>query len=603
MIPKKVRNRATKALKRAARDLLKPKKHQKCTCSCPIIEQKSKDKTSEPPATNLTPELKHASIQGWKMMRDVFFPAIPALLQDIWVYTELGISLFAFIFGLLDLFPIEDNAAFQIVYLVLTIISIILALIDANIYFFQLGSCVRAYRTCRIYIETHKNETSSELVQGESKDDLECNNTAEEDEKLAWYRLSTKWKERLTTWFDLIRTIASELLLYPLVIFDLFDFVTGAGYRAHSADDRVNFSLFVVGGFYLILAVYIMRIFMVAGALSSLVKIPLIKRPSSGDGGNHIDMIVKFCIHLIGQIVVHLMILVVIGAKIANENIDSEMMLQINTSNASNSSGSGLGDQANTIRASAFLAVAIVLGSVIPLIGIIMFFVANYYWMQEFSIVLWVDMVSLLQGQGFAETVFGGEGTAPSNELAQSFAKNTSYSTVKKQLRRFKSPPFYRKFLHPARVPLAGISCFIYGATLVIFIFSLALTTDENGIVLVAVFKNDNILTVSFVIITLCVVMANIHVLVLFAIGMVVLLLIGVIAIPTITLLTFVVIFIYVPLLSYYLVRNMVLDRQSSRKASAFEMQGKNELDSITNDSGHNSSKTKTLEQVVITAT
>ena len=562
------------------------------------------EKKSEPPATKLTPELEHASIQGSKMMKAVFFPALPALLQDLWVYAELGISLFAFTFGLVDLFPIEENAAFQIVYLVLTIISIILALVDANVYFFQLGSCARAYRTFRIYLANRKNKTSSQIDQADpekAKYDLEIANKTEEDddeEKLPWYRLSTKWKERLSTWFDLIRTIASELLLYPLVIFDLFDFVAGGGYQPENADDRVNFTLFVVGGFYLILAVYIMRIFMVAGALSSLLKIPLVKRQNSGDGGNHIDMIVKFCIHLIGQIAVHLMILVVIGAKIADENI------YLIEGNASDISGSGLNSQSNTIRASAFLAVAIILGSVIPLIGIIMFFAANYYWMQEFSIVLWVDMVSLLQGQGFAETVFGGEGTAPSKEMAQSFADNTSFSTVKKQLRRFKSPPFYQKFLHPARVPLAGISCFIYGATLVIFIVFLALTTDENGNVSVTVFKNDNVFTTTFIITTLCITIANIHVLVLFSIEVVVLLLISIIALPTIILLIFVVIFIYIPLLSYYGVRKIISDRQSSRNGDAFEVGAKDnqvyiEMDSISKDSGNNSSKTKSLEQAM----
>ena len=548
MIPKEVRKRATKALK--AVTLLKPEEEPTDTCNCQCRLRK-KDKDTEPPLSTLTPELKRASTQGWNMMKKVFFPSIPAVLQDLWVYTELGITLFAFIFGLIGLFPIEGNAAFQIVYLTLTIISIILALIDANIYFFQLGSCARGIRVCRKYIKKRKNRISD-------SDKEELDNEAEDDDvqQTSWYRLSPKWKERLSTWFEIIRTIASELLLYPLVIFDLFDFVTGAGYQPESAEDRVNFSLFVVGGFYLILAVYIMRVFMVAGAMSSLLKIPLTKKQSSDDGGKYIDVIVKFCLHIIGQIVVHLMILVVLGAKIADENINPEM----NASNASDMSGSGMNSssQSSTIKASAFLAVAIAFGGVIPLIGIIMFFVANYYWMQEFSIGFFVNLVALLQGQGFAETVFGGEGTAPSKELAQSFAERVNYKTVRKQLRRFKSPPFHVKFLHPVRVPLAGISCFIYGATLVIFIVSLALTIDENGIVSVAVFQNDSVLTATFVITTFCIIVANIHILVLFAIGVVALLMLSVIASPIIVLLVFVLTFIYLPLFCYIGARKLL---------------------------------------------
>ena len=598
MIPKKVRRRAAKALKTAALDLLKTEHGAKCTCNC-TCRTRNKVNETEPPVSKLTPEMKNASILGRKMVKQIFFPSIPAVLQDIWVYTELGITLFAFIFGLFGLFPIEENTVFQVVYLVLTIISIIFALIDANIYFFQLGSLARAIRVCRRHIKKGKDKERSRAQEDKPKGDSESENETEKDgdQKMAsWYRWSEKRREIFSTWFEIIRTVISELLLYPLLIFDLFDFVTEASFRPESNDDRVNFSLFVVGGFYLILAVYVMRIFMVAGALSSLVKIPIAK--NSKDGGKYINVVIRFCIHIIGQIVVHLMILFVIGAKIANENIDPEMTLPMNATN--DDSGSGLEDQSNTIRASAFLAVAIAFGGVIPLIGIIMFFVANYYWMQEFSIGFFVNSVALLQGQGFAETVFGGEGTAPSKELAQSFAKKVSYKTVKKQLRRFKSPPFHVKFFLPIRVPLAGISTFIYGTSLVIFIISLTLTTDANGNVSVAVFKNDSILSAAFVTATLCIIVANIHILVLFAIGVAILLVLSIIALPAITLLLLALIFIYIPLSCYTGTRRMASDIKALRDgeetnvfhAGATSHKTETELDSCSNDSGHNSSNT-----------
>ena len=607
VIPKAVRKRATKALKAVALDLLDPdeveeeeegEKEPWYARNCICYKKKSVDKEVERPATELSPLLKRAKTQGLKMMKKVFFPSIPALFQDLWVYAELGITLFAFIFGLFDLFPIEENVAFQIAYLTLTIIGIILALIDANIYFFELGSCARGIKVCRKYVKKRRQgKQSAEAFDEVINEDSDSESESEDEEtqqKTPWYRLSPKWKERFSTWFELIRTILSELLLYPLLIFDLFGFVTESAYLPESSGDRVNFSLFLVGGFYLILAVYIMRVFMVAGAMSSLLKIPLTKKQSSDDGGKHIDVIIKFCIHLIGQIVVHLMILVVVGAKIADENINPEM----NASNASDISGSGMNSssQSNTIRASAFLGVAIVLGGVIPLIGIIMFFVANYYWMQEFSIGFWVNMVALLQGQGFAETVFGGEGTAPSKELAQSFAEKVKYKDVNKQLRKFHSPPFHTKFLYPIRIPLAGASCFAYGASLVIFIVCIALTSDENGTISIAIFKSDNnILTVFFVLSTTCIVIANIHVLLLFVVGLVGLMLLVVMAFPAVVLLVLLLLFIYVPYGFLFAVKKVQLSSRkgkTTRRVTANDTVITNniELWSISNDSGHDSS-------------
>ena len=49
--------------------------------------------------TELSPQMQKAGSQGTNMLKKVFFPAMPSLLQDLWVYLELIISLFAFAYG------------------------------------------------------------------------------------------------------------------------------------------------------------------------------------------------------------------------------------------------------------------------------------------------------------------------------------------------------------------------------------------------------------------------------------------------------------------------------------------------------------------------
>ena len=504
VIPKKQRKRAKKAIKHIAATLTTKEEEEEETPGCcerlKCCRRKAREKLIEEeeeeitPSTELTPEMQKASSQGLNMIKEIIFPSLPAVLQDLWVYLELAISIIAFAFGLVDIFPIEDSFAFNYSYLTLATISLILALIDGFIYFFQLGSCARGIRSCRERFGK-KSQGEDDLEEEEEEDD-------EENRPRKCCRMNKKWKDTFITWFELGRNLLTELLLYPLLMFDMVDFITDDGYdlSGSTAVGRTDFSLFVIGGFYLILSVYIMRIFMVAGSMISMIRIPT-NKATKGDNSDTI-LLIKFCAHVLGQIIVHLMVVLVIGAKINNENRSV-------TANSTNSSSSD--DDTN---ASPFLITAMVLGWIIPLAGVVVFFVVNYYWMKEFSIGFWLNMISLLQGESFAEAVFGGEGLSSTKDKALDFVEKTQYMKVKKQLKRFKAPSVWTKIFFPVRVPVTALSGLLYDIALLAFIACLMLTY-KNGKVEFAVFTDDIIMTVAFMISVTTIIIANIHVLIL----------------------------------------------------------------------------------------
>jgi hypothetical protein len=189
-------------------------------------------------------------------------------------------------------------------------------------------------------------------------------------------------------------------------------------------------------------------------------------------------------------------------------------------------SGSGLNidndsviefDDSESIKASPFLITAIVLGGMLPLAGVFAFFAINYYWMKEFSIGFWLNMISLLKGESFAEAVFGGEGVSASKEKALKFVEKSQYKKVKKQLKQFKAPPIWKKFFFPASVPRAAIGGLLYYTVLVAFVACLMLKYDcKNETIERAVFADDHIMTGVFVIAILMIILANVHLLVLF---------------------------------------------------------------------------------------
>ena len=474
--------------------------------------------------TKLSPLLQNASSQGISMIKTVFFPSMPALLQDLWVYLELLISMFAFIFGLITFSTgTGTQRIFNIVYLVLAIIGMILSLIDGFIYIAYVGTFAKLIRK---YFKSRRQRQHQES-------DIEQNGGGGENHEgqRKWCRhlpqLPEKWLAQFNQFFEVGRNILSELLLYPLLICDLFDFVALGGSQPENAEDRTNFSLFCIGSFYLVLAVYIMRIVTVVGTMVSMLRLPL---QATGGQKQYIKLMARFCFHALRQIFVHLLIVLAVAAKIRNENPQA------------------LGDN-DPINISPFLWSAIFLGWFIPLAGVFVFFVVNYYWAKEFSISFWVDMISLLQGQSFAETVFGGEGLSATKEKAQhvaedirvkkmspeakqktlDFVEKSRLKEVKMQLNRFKSPSFLVKYFHPLKLPLLSFSGLLYDACLIAFVMSLALTRDNETGVRVAL-SGDNFLLATFVLVIVFTLLANFHLLILANIGLAVILFLSVLA-------------------------------------------------------------------------
>ena len=113
-------------------------------------EEPLEEEEEKLPADELSPEMEKANSEGYNMMKKVFFPSIPALLQDLWVYLELAISVAAFGIGLEGSLPSEDGSErdkfFEYLYFILAVIALFMALLDGFIYFFQVGSCARGIR-------------------------------------------------------------------------------------------------------------------------------------------------------------------------------------------------------------------------------------------------------------------------------------------------------------------------------------------------------------------------------------------------------------------------------------------------------------------------
>ena len=400
----------------------------------------SNDTTSETANKDsyLSPELASAANAGQQMITKLVFPSISNILQDMWVYTELGITFYQFGSSVSPL----PTATFKIIALSFAIINVILASIDGFFYITQVGTCAK-------YFQLKKGES---IVENEGKNDVVDH---EEEETRKCLFLNKDWVEKLETWFEMIRNILSEVLLYPLLIFDLFDFITSSPYLLQEDGDATNVILFGVGCFYFTLAVYLIRLFILMGSTAALTQMPIDVCDSRKDTTK---FIVSFTITAIGQMLSQITIIFAIGFKIKDENPI---------------------EGTEDVNASPFLISAIILGGVLPNLGISAYFLVNYYALQDMAMAVFINMMSLLQSESFAELVFEENATEVPKEKARELVEKINLPKTRHQFdERRKAQGFTDSILSTFKMPLLVIAGIAYYAVIIAFIASLMFAYD-----------------------------------------------------------------------------------------------------------------------------
>ena len=405
----------------------------------------------------------------------VFFlnPSLPRIFRDAWVLIELAVTLYQFFLACASLAR-NHVEVFNIVYICFASVALVLSLVDVMIHCVQLGSFSLCLLYCRSKFKSKsKNQNPSNVSNPESIQPC-C-------------LLGKKWTKRINNSLELIRNIVSELLLYPLLICDMFDFIVSGSFRRTDSAENINFSLFIVGGFYLVLSVYLARMLMIAFSLYSLRRIP---QSSSHTQKSYVNMMIKFGVHVMGQMLLSVVAIAAIGVKIRHENPTP---------------------CSNCINASGYLIYAIIAGGVLPLLGIFSFFFINMYKIKVMSVSLWVDMVSLLQCESFTSVVFAKEGIHKAKETASNFARKVQLVEVRKQLKGVvTSMPSWAKRLYPLRFPVFWAYGLFYGLLLVSFIAALFLSEPEEDFE--SAFFREN-LGLAALIVGAILVIGNIHLL------------------------------------------------------------------------------------------
>ena len=159
-----------------------------------------------------------------------------------------------------------------------------------------------------------------------------------------------------------------------------------------------------------------------------------------------------------------------------------------------------------------------VLGGLLPIVGILSFFVTNYYYIKEFSVSFWIDMMAMLQAPSFTEVVFPSEDGKSSAEMAKEFVRDSELKRIQKEFKRYTSPKWYKKFFFPLKLPLHMMVGTVFVLGLFTFLVSLILTQNPispTGSTVEIVIFDDVSVTVAFFVCGILLLMFNIKIILL----------------------------------------------------------------------------------------
>ena len=466
---------------------------QACTCSpsalCSNPCRRSSAGESEriTPLEIMTPVLRQGRSAGWRMWKKFAFPLVNDIVRDVWIVTQLFFTLTALALSAATISH-GKNKNFDIFHLSLSAFSTALATIDAISNVSQCKSCKQCKKKCSSQQNTNTGQPRTQ------DPETECRKCANGCSDVS----------------DMVRMLASELILYPLLICSMFGFITGKPWVNKEAKDIISVILFCLSLLGMVLYVYILRI-VILGYLIKFVHQQ--RKPKSNNPAywqrydydpdfskSGLYFQIYFFVHVLGQMIAQILSLIAIGAKIeydipefcieANIQYVNESCIGAKTPNVIGPCSEGKIQYDNrscncgcAIQVSGFLWYMLASGYVLPVCGVLTFFIVTYYWVQEFPIGLCLDVLSLLRMPGVNTIFYPNESTARVRKKVDRLQQHLSSQSLKQQFMNMRNKAVLSdKFLFPFKSPVLITLSIIYGSLQFGFILCASLAMSNGKV-------------------------------------------------------------------------------------------------------------------------
>ena len=449
---------------------------QTCSCNLSGIFTRNTQQRKGPELHKeelFTPTLQKASVMGGSLIKKAIFPLVIAVAREVWVSLELATVLLGLILSIITV-SFDDNQVFNILHLVLIILSSALAIVDATYSLLRCQSC----RLCYSHI-------TKGIDQEEKSEDGENNGGNKCLRCLYWCNRK----------LDVARLIVTEVLVYPLLVCDIFEIVVGRSFESDDHTNRLGFALFLLSCISLLLYVYIVRVIILGRSIRRLHKYRTLDDKGNKMTVNKDDLSnlsgalkyqISFFIHILMQMLAQIMMLIAIGAKIRYDNRHFYEP----------------GNTDDTIYYSTPLIIMLVIAYISPTFGYLSFFIVTKPWAQEFPLGVFntfLSQLKLCQAGGPENFLADGDDMNEEDEekLNKNFAGKSFQKLSKREkverikqfgfkftddFKKWRDISFLTKFEYPFKNPWMVILCLFYASIQLIFIICAGVAVSDTGV-------------------------------------------------------------------------------------------------------------------------
>ena len=347
-------------------------------------------KTPEAPTS-----LAFAQYAGMRMLPYIMFPAVPRIMDSIWVVLELIVFIYYLIFNAV----IVDSSALSIFMLVFSAVVVALVVIDAYVHFVENGTFFAVMNWCfRLCNSTYRESTDP-------------------NEPNCCQILPMKASIFLKTWIQPVRSFLSEIIVYIIIMTELVQTIEFQTFNGTDAENRMKFGNLILFLIYFGLSVYLTRAMMAMRVLTCIAFLP--KTTSN----NYLYFFLAWTGNLLLQMIVSGVTIGAVAAKLNQEACD-------------------LGNNTANINFTGYVLYVMIAGGLVSILGNLLFVLGHYPYLRLVAMALYIDVISAIKRESLVDEIFNEPHTVTKREKAKAIIQTIDTCPIRGDYEN------YQKYVH-----------------------------------------------------------------------------------------------------------------------------------------------------------
>ena len=401
---------------------------QSCSCGCPSFcgclarancaSCNYCDECADGVKLPDTESIRKARLIGVTILKNVIFRNLfhIAVIREIIVYVALILTLVSIGTSIKDLYDATQSSERQIKK-TFTYISFGISMFGLP--FTILDGIIRfRHHGCRVAKRAWKKEEFNQ--EGDEENAEFCNDSC------ACEGICGK---SCVVFMDITRIFVLETIFYPNLLLQVFPFIMLLVDNDYAPKmiPPIKWVNAAKGFLTILVFVYLQKAYVFGGIIVSVRKLGKKDKESTSEEHRGSLFIILFVLYTYGLMILQILMIIIIGARFHYEYADNR-----------------------AIEMSGQLWYMIIFTYIMPLLGILMYFVVHHFWTMTLPVDVVFDLVTKLQSKGKQSKKL----EELKNEVGENF--QTDYS-------QFEEVPFWKKFIYPFTSPFHAVLIGFYG--------------------------------------------------------------------------------------------------------------------------------------------